>query len=80
VTEPTSMTPTEILAARKTLRVSQTVLAKRLGVGRQTLWRWETGNGRPEQPTLLRLALRYLIESQPPHPVGRPRKIRGVIR
>lgn len=35
-------------AAREQQRVSQTELARRLGVERSTIWRWETGKQRPE--------------------------------
>jgi DNA-binding transcriptional regulator YiaG len=51
------MTPAQIRALRKTLKLSPEDFAARLGFtgkGRRiTVWRWETGRRRPSQQTVL---------------------------
>jgi DNA-binding transcriptional regulator YiaG len=40
----TAMTPDEFTAARRSLGLSKTALATRLGVSRRTIWGWENGD------------------------------------
>ena len=46
----------QIKSARKRLGISQTELAKKLGVGQSTVAMWETGKNNPEYGKLLALA------------------------
>ncbi len=46
----------QIKNARKRLKISQTELAKRLGVGQSTVAMWETGKNNPEYGKLIALA------------------------
>lgn len=57
------MTPTDLKAAREALGLSQTAMAERLGVPRNTWHRWERGLLPVQHPTILRLALERLASS-----------------
>lgn len=50
------MTPAEIIrSAREALAMSQTDLAREVGVNLRTVMRWESGESRPRNRHLLRL-------------------------
>lgn len=55
------MAPADLKAAREALGLSQKALAERLGIPRNTWHRWERGLLPVEKPTILRLALTYLL-------------------
>jgi len=50
------MTADEIKELRKKLRLTQTELADKLGVGRATIARWEVGTGKPSNLAKRQLA------------------------
>lgn len=56
-----SLTPASVARIRKALKLSRSDLAKRLGVSRMTIWRWE--NGITPQPVMQRL----LVELKETH-------------
>lgn len=51
------MTPSELAERRKALGQSQSQLARRLGVNRQTVAGWEQGRLRIQHPAMLDAAL-----------------------
>lgn len=55
------MTPADLKAARLALGLSQTAMAERLGIPRNTWHRWERGSVAVEKPLLLALALEALL-------------------
>jgi len=57
------VTPTELLAFRERLGLSQAKLALALGVSANTLARWERGVLTIQHPRLIELALRQLEEN-----------------
>ena len=70
------MTPDELRAKRESLGLNQTEIAERLGVPRNTWWRWESGQLAVEKPTILALALDHLawLAALEPKRRGLPRK------
>jgi putative transcriptional regulator len=67
--KPAPMSPTQIIALRRTLKMSQPVFARMLNVGAGTAASWENGRRRPSGPALkiLRVAQKHpevLMESQ----------------
>lgn len=52
------MTPADLAAWRETNGLSQSDLARALGVDHSTVWRWEHGRG--DIPPFLHLALKAL--------------------
>ena len=54
------MSPTKLRKLRKRVGLSQEELARRLGVARVTVTRWENGSRRPSK--IAELALRNIIE------------------
>lgn len=44
--------PAQLFQTRLDLKVTRTLLCKRLGIDESTLWRWETGASVPNNPTL----------------------------
>ena len=60
------MTPADLLAARRSLGLTQRALAERLGVSQATLWRWETGAMTIQHPAILALALERLQQTPAP--------------
>jgi len=67
------VTPADLKARRTRRALSQTELARRVGVSRTTLWRWEQGRAAPspEQSRRLRQSLRA-APSPPQRPNGLP--------
>ena len=57
------MTPTDLLAARKALGLTQYAMAERLGIPRNTWARWERGEMSVQHPTILRLALLWIAQA-----------------
>lgn len=51
--DPRSAWATFAKAARTQRRMSQSELARRIGVERTTVWRWETGRQRPESADIV---------------------------
>lgn len=51
-------------AARAGARISQAELARRLGIDRTTVYRWEAGSNRPESPELV-VAFAYVLGIDP---------------
>lgn len=62
-------TPPDLLALRTKLGLSVSRMARELGVGRMTYWRWEQPPGSPHHstpahPEMLRRALRDLVRER----------------
>jgi len=67
--KPAPMSPAQIIALRRTLKMSQTVFARMLNVGAGTAASWENGRRRPSGPALkiLHVAMEHpeaLLESK----------------
>jgi len=60
------MTPDELTNAREKLGLSQSALARDLGISRVTLWRHETGKS--DIPVLVSLAVEALMNRRIPNP------------
>ena len=58
------MRPSELLARRRAMGLSQAALAERLGVAANTVARWERGELRIAKPRMLDLALRAVEASE----------------
>jgi len=52
MTVQTAGTPAQLFQRRLDLKVSRTLLCKRLGIDESTLWRWETAASVPNNPSL----------------------------
>lgn len=59
----TVWTPEALIRLRKAARLNQTELARRLGVSRITVWRWEHRGIVPTHQTTLKLLKRLEIET-----------------
>lgn len=60
------VSPDDLRAQRETLGLSQTAIAERLGIPRNTWWRWEAGEAVPGHGVILTLALERLAQLNPP--------------